>query len=70
MNRAHMKPSAGAWIFVSRSHHDLEKVRLSCNELERRGTNTRLFFHKCSEDDDSRLPELIREEMSGLAPVG
>lgn len=54
---------SGAWIFVSHSHRDLEKVRQIRNELEKRGHNPLLFFLKCLEDDDARLPELIREEI-------
>ena len=54
---------SGAWIFVSHSHRDLEKVRQIRNELERRGHNPLLFFLKCMEDDDARLPELIRDEI-------
>src|SRR5277367_3441113 len=53
----------GAWIFVSHSHRDLEKVREIRNELERRGHNPLLFFLKCLEADDARLPELIRDEI-------
>ena len=49
----------GAWIFLSHSHHDLEKVRHIRNELERRGHHPLLFFRKCLEDDDARLPGLI-----------
>lgn len=37
-------PDTGAWIFVSHSHHDLEKVRQVRNELEQRGHNPLLFF--------------------------
>jgi len=39
----------------------LEKVRRIRNELERRGHNPLLFFLKCLEADDARLPELIRD---------
>lgn len=53
----------GAWIFISHSHRDLENVRQIRNELERRGHNPLLFFLKCLENDDARLPELIREEI-------
>ena len=53
----------GAWIFFSHSHRDLEKVRRIRNELERRGHNPLLFFLKCLEADDARLPELIRDEI-------
>jgi hypothetical protein len=55
--------STGAWIFVSHSHRDLEKVRQIRNELERLGHNPLLFFLKCLEADDARLPELIRDEI-------
>ncbi len=57
------KPSHGAWIFVSHSHRDLEKVYRSRNELERRGHNPLLLFLKCLEADAARLPELTREEL-------
>ena len=33
------------------------------NELERRGHHPLLFFLKCLEADDARLPELIRDEI-------
>jgi len=49
----------GAWIFLSHSRRDLEKVRPIRNERERRGHNPLLVFLICL-DDDSRLPELIR----------
>ena len=42
----------GAWIFVSHSHRDLEKVREIRNELERRGCNPLLFFLKCLDADN------------------
>jgi hypothetical protein len=41
----------------------LEKVRRIRNALERRGHNSLLFFLKCLEADDARLPELIRDEI-------
>ena len=47
----------GAWIFVSHSHKDIEKVREIRNELERRGHNPLLFFLKCMDDDGALLPE-------------
>lgn len=58
-----IKSNQGAWIFVSHSHHDLEKVREIRNYLEQRGHNPLLFFLKCLNDDDARLPELIRDEI-------
>jgi len=53
----------GAWIFVSHSHRDLEKVRRIRNELERRGHNPFLFLLVCLEADDARLPDIIRDEI-------
>ena len=61
MNSKH--ETQGAWIFVSHSHRDLEKVREIRNYLEQRGHNPLLFFLKCLNDDDARLPELIRDEI-------
>lgn len=49
--------------FVSHSHRGSEKLRPIRNELERRGHCPPRFFLKCLEDDDARLPELIREEL-------
>lgn len=56
-------PNSSAWIFVSHSHRDLEKVREIRNYLEKKGANPLLFFLKCLSDDDARLPELITEEI-------
>lgn len=53
----------GAWIFVSHSHKDLEKVRELRNELERQGANPLLFYLKCLDDDNALLPELIEGEI-------
>ncbi len=50
----------GAWIFLSHSRRDLEKVRPIRNELERRGHNPLLFSLKCLKENDPLLPELIR----------
>ena len=58
-----MAEHIGAWVFVSHSHRDLEKVREIRNYLEGRGHNPLLFFLKCLDDDDARLPDLIRDEI-------
>ena len=47
---------------VAATSADLEQVCRTRNELERRGHNPLLFFLKCLEADDARLPELIRDE--------
>ena len=46
---------------TAHSHRDV--VRRIRNELERCGCNPLLFFLKCLEADDARLPELIRDEI-------
>jgi len=53
----------GAWIFVSHSHKDLEKVRFIRNEFEKRGHNPLLFFLKCL-NDESELDNLIKREIA------
>ena len=53
----------GAWIFVSHSHKDLEKVRFIRNEFEKRRHNPLLFFLKCL-DDESELDDLIKREIT------
>jgi len=57
------KQISGAWIFLSHSHKDLEKVRFIRNELEHWGHNPLIFFLKCLEDDNAELPDLIRREI-------
>jgi hypothetical protein len=48
----------------------LEKVRRIRNELERHGHNPLLFFLKCLEADDARVPELIRDEIKARTLFG
>jgi hypothetical protein len=54
--------AGGAWIFVSHSHRDLERVRRVRDALEQRGHNPLLFFLR-SLDDESELDALIRREI-------
>jgi TIR domain-containing protein len=54
--------SEGAWIFLSHSHKDFDKVKDLRNELERQGHHPLLFFLKCL-DDDSEIDGLIRREI-------
>jgi hypothetical protein len=54
--------SEGAWVFLSHSHLDLEKVRRVRNALEAKGHNPLMFFLKCL-DDDSGIDDLIRREI-------
>ncbi len=57
---------SGAWIFVSHSNKDIEKVREIRNELESLGHNPVLFYLKCMEDtesDDELLWKLIEREI-------
>jgi|SRR6266850_1634693 len=52
----------GAWIFVSHSNHDIEKVRRVRNALEDRGHFPLLFFLR-SVTDDSELDTLLKREI-------
>jgi len=54
----------GAWIFLSHSNKDFEKVCEIRNQLERRGHKPLMFYLKCLESDDARLPELLKQEIS------
>lgn len=54
----------GAWIFLSHSNKDFEQVREIRNELEHRGHKPLMFFLRCLENDDARLPELLKEEIA------
>lgn len=63
MSEKYWENNSNSWIFVSHSHHDLEKVRKIRNYLEMHGANPLLFFLKCLNDDDARLPELINDEI-------
>jgi len=54
--------SEGAWIFLSHSNKDFDKVRDLRNELEARGHHPLLFFLKCL-DDDSEIDDLIQREI-------
>lgn len=53
----------GAWIFLSHSHRDFDKVRVVRNALEERGHRPLMFFLKCMDDDAEGLPDLIRREI-------
>jgi hypothetical protein len=53
----------GAWIFVSHSNKDLIQVRRIRNFLEQEGHRPLLFYLRCLEKNDARLPQLIRDEI-------
>jgi TIR domain-containing protein len=55
--------SDGAWIFVSHSNKDLKKVREIRDILEREGHKPLLFYLKCLNQNDARLPKLIKNEI-------
>jgi hypothetical protein len=63
-NREPAARGEGAWIFLSHSTKDFEQVREIRNELERRGHKPLIFFLKCLERNDARLPELLRAEIT------
>lgn len=52
----------GAWIFLSHSHMDFDKVRDVRNTLELQGHHPLMFFLKCLSDDDE-VDDLIRREI-------
>ncbi len=52
----------GAWIFVSHSLKDWNKVRKIRDELEEKGHKPLLFFLKCLQDD-SEVDNLIKREI-------
>ncbi len=56
--------SSGAWIFLSHSNKDFEKVREIRNELEKRGHKPIMFYLKCLENDSATLPDLLRREIA------
>jgi len=52
----------GAWIFLSHSHKDFDKVRELRNKLEAMGHHPLMFFLKCI-NDDSEVDDLVRREI-------
>jgi len=52
----------GAWIFMSHSHQDYDKVRALRNELETQGHHPLMFFLKCL-NDDSEVDGLVQREI-------
>ena len=52
----------GAWIFLSHSNYDFDKVREVRNFLELKGHHPLMFFLKCLNDDDE-VDDLIRREI-------
>ncbi len=54
--------SEGAWIFLSHSHKDFDKVRDLRNEMEVLEHHPLMFFLKCL-NDDSEIDGLIRREI-------
>jgi TIR domain len=57
-----MKRASHAWIFVSHSTSDLDKVRLVRNAIEAANGEPILFFLKCLSDHDE-IDELIKREI-------
>jgi hypothetical protein len=53
----------GVWIFVSHSNLDLDKVRQVRDALEKEGHKPLLFFLKCLNNEDPRLPQLLKDEI-------
>jgi hypothetical protein len=57
-----MRQTSRAWIFVSHTNKDLEKVREVRNHLESVGAEPILFFLKCLSDHDE-IDDLIKREI-------
>jgi len=53
----------GAWVFISHSKKDFEKVRRVRNEFETLGHRPILFFLKCMESDPDKAMNLIFSEI-------
>lgn len=54
--------SSNAWVFISHSNKDFEKIVQVRNKLERLHYKPLLFFLKCL-DDDSEIFDLIKREI-------
>ena len=54
--------SSNAWVFISHSNKDFEKIIQVRNKLERLQYKPLLFFLKCL-DDDSEIFDLIKREI-------
>ncbi len=54
----------GAWLFLSRSNKDFEKVREIRNELVNRGQKPTMFYLECLENDNAMLPDLLPREIA------
>ena len=52
----------GGYIFISHSHHDIEKVRIIHNTLEANGYEPLCFYLKCLTNDDE-VEGLIKREI-------
>lgn len=52
-----------AWVFLSHSNKDFDKIKYLRNKLEDRHFKPLLFFLKCLEDDDE-IFELVKREIS------
>jgi len=57
-----MRRHSRAWIFVSHSTKDLEKVRRVRNAIEEAGGEPVLFFLKCLDDHDE-IEDLVKKEI-------
>lgn len=57
-----LEKSKGGFIFLSHSHHDIEKVRRIRNRLEEEGFDPLCFYLKCL-DEDGEIEDLIKREI-------
>lgn len=54
----------GAWIFISHSNLDFDRVRKVRNWLEQEGHRPIMFYLKCLETDETDLPDLLKREIA------
>lgn len=53
----------GGFLFISHSHHDMDKVRQLRNKLEDEGFEPLCFYLKCLDDTTDELHDLIKREI-------
>lgn len=57
------KEGEGGFLFISHSHHDMDKVRPLRNKLEEAGFEPLCFYLKCLDDSTEELDDLIKREI-------
>lgn len=58
-----MNEKNGGFLFISHSHHDMDKVRQLRNRLEDEGFDPLCFYLKCLDEHPEELNDLIKREI-------